>query len=132
MVITSRDVIFAENEKWEWGESNVGLENDVLEWGDEQAVRTLDGPEIIENAEEEESEFIATGNEEVKGSSAECTDTECEAAEGPSDGIRGRNRREPLWMQDYVLEEDSIADDGNLAMFTANEDPVAFEEAVKG
>ena len=35
-VITSRDVIFAENENWEWEENNIGLETDVLEWGDEQ------------------------------------------------------------------------------------------------
>ncbi|KAF9681323.1 hypothetical protein SADUNF_Sadunf06G0214100 [Salix dunnii] len=43
---------------------------------------TPDDPEIRENAEKEESECIATGNEEVEGSSAECAGIECEAAKG--------------------------------------------------
>jgi len=35
-VIISRDVVFTENEKWEWKRSNEEIEVDVLEWGDEK------------------------------------------------------------------------------------------------
>ena len=88
------------------------LEADVLEWGDEEAVRNQDHLEVRENAEAEGSAYVDTGNEE---------------AEGPSDPIQGRNRREPSWMQDYVSGEDLLEEDGNLTMFTAFEDPVSFK-----
>ena len=35
-------------------------------------------------------------------------------------------------MQDYVLGEELLEEDRNLAMFATFEDPVVFEEAVKG
>ena len=127
-VITSRDVIFAEDEKWEWGVKNAE-QSDVLEWGDEkadmletdglsdeEAVRSPDHSEERENAEAEGSAHVDTGNEE---------------AEDSSNPVQGRNRREPSWMQDYVSGEDLLEEDGNLTMFAVFEDPALFEEAVK-
>jgi hypothetical protein len=51
-VIISRD-IFVENEKWERKRSNEKIEVDVLEWGDEEEIRTQESEEGV-NAEIEE------------------------------------------------------------------------------
>jgi len=52
-VIISRDVVFIENEKWEWKRSNEEIEVDLLEWGDEEEIRTQESEEGV-NAEIEE------------------------------------------------------------------------------
>ena len=85
-----------------------------------QAVRTRDDPEMRENIEAEGSP------------SAGCANTGYGEAENSSIQPQGRNRKEPIWMQDYVLGEELLEEDRNLAMFATFEDPVVFEEAVKG
>lgn len=34
-IVVSRDVVFDENERWDWKKSAEEMKNDILEWGDE-------------------------------------------------------------------------------------------------
>ncbi|KAF9664121.1 hypothetical protein SADUNF_Sadunf17G0123200 [Salix dunnii] len=69
-----------------------------------QAVRTRDDPEIRENIEAEGSP------------SAGCANIGYGEAENSSIQLQGRNRKEPIWMQDYVLGEELLEEDRNLAI----------------
>ena len=131
-VIISRD-IFVENEKWERKRSNEKIEVDVLEWGDEEEIRTQESEEGG-NAEIKEVNGVNAEIEEVDRGGFNSPSGDLNAnAEGSLNPAQGRNRREPSWMQDYVsgeglLEEDDIE---NFVMFTALEDPACFKDAFK-
>jgi hypothetical protein len=132
-VIISRDVVFVENEKWEWKRSNEEIEVDLLEWGDEEEIRTQESEEGV-NAEIEEVDGVNAEIEEVDRGGFNSPSGDLNAnTEGSLNPVQGRNRKEPSWMQDYVsgeglLEEDEIE---NLVMFTALEDLSCFEDAFK-
>jgi len=83
-VVISRDVVFAEDEKWEWGRSNDELEVYVLEWGDKEEIRNQDQSEEGMNAE----------NNEVEGRGFNSSSGEWNE-EGGLDPVQGRNKREP-------------------------------------
>ncbi|KAK9907798.1 hypothetical protein M0R45_000739 [Rubus argutus] len=122
-IVVSRDVVFEENESWNWGKSveEVGL--DVLEWGDDDGGQSeVDQGDVEDegsDCEEVESAIGPSSNEPLDDSS-------------PSSN-EGRVRRQPLWMEDYVSGEglsDQEEDVNNCIMF-ATADPITFQEAVK-
>lgn len=77
--------------------------------------------------EEENEEDQVVEEEAVNSPSSESNEEEIVSP------VRGRNRREPVWWQDYVSGEGLSKDDEeqNFVMFTASADPVTFEEAVR-
>jgi hypothetical protein len=54
-IVVSRDVVFEENECWDWGRSNEEARLDILEWGDSNE----DGSEHDQSEEESEEEVAA-------------------------------------------------------------------------
>lgn len=119
-VVLSKDVVFEENESWNWGRTNEEVKLDMLEWGDSDSDEERSDSAGSEDKEEEEDQ-----QEEVPSSN------ECELSSPSSP--EERNRRAPMWMQDYVSGErlSKEEDVQNLAMFISYEDPTFYEEAVK-
>lgn len=113
-VVVSRDVIFEENEGWNWGRGIEEAKIDLLKWEE----NNID--ESGEEAEEEaEQERVEESSEEGE------INTQL--------GSRGRNRREPVLMKDYVTREGLSEEENehNLVLFTLNLYPNTYEEAVK-
>ena len=77
-VIVSRDIVFVEDKKWEWGENSAELETDVLEWGDEDTrVMTDSNQDHFEegvHAETEATEQMGTGNATTEEEEPEVTE----------------------------------------------------------
>lgn len=124
-ITISRDVIFEEDAKWDW-DSNA-TEQDVLEWGNDGTI------------DEEESDEEENGNGETEGG-VETQITNVEATENIGTGEAAeitpevgetsrRQRRQPVWMQDFVSGEE----DGeiNFALYICNDDPTNFDEAIR-
>ncbi|CAJ2672444.1 unnamed protein product [Trifolium pratense] len=107
-IVISKDVIFEENECWDWERSPEQMKPDLLDWGESEEERNENTEEVREGM----------------GSSLSLS-----SEEAP---IEGRVRRPPGWMQDYTSgEEFSEEEIQNLVMFTVASDPTTFEEAVK-
>lgn len=56
-IVISRDVVFEEDEKWNWNASVGGTKNDVLKWEDE---------DDMEGSEQEDSEDSEQNGEEIE------------------------------------------------------------------
>lgn len=124
-IVISRDIVCAEDEKWNWGKSTEEIKSDVLEWGDDNEV---DNEEVETEEERESSEDEQAEAEDTNNSSPNEL-----SEEAPPNQNQGRNRRQPVWMRDYETDE-GLSDEEevhNLVMFTSAEDPVTFEEAAK-
>lgn len=120
-IMISRDMVFAENEAWNWNSSSDEKNNDILEWGD------------MEEEENEEDQVVEEDvNEEVEEEAVNSPSSESNEEEIVSP-VQGRNKREPVWWQDYVSGEGLSKDDEeqNFVMFTTSADPVTFKEAVR-
>ncbi|PRQ42077.1 putative RNA-directed DNA polymerase [Rosa chinensis] len=116
-IVVSRDVVFEEDENWDWGRTAEEVRLDVLDWSDGEE-------EENESAQsEEENEFAQSEEENVNNDDAE----EEEILE------EGRTRMQPVWMQDYVSGEGLSEEEetNNIVMFTYVTDPTTFEEAFK-
>ena len=106
-IVISRDVIFEEEEKWNWGKSVKEIRCDTLEWGDEE-----DGEETEEEDNEEEEQVEQPAEGGISGFGSGSSSSSEAAAENvastplntPSHA-QGRIRREPAWMGDYVIGE---------------------------
>lgn len=130
-IIVSRDVVFEENECWDWGRSVEEVKLDVLDWGDN------DDKELGQNNGEEgddANDGVIEQEHGEPGVSASSSSSSLQDTSPDSDE-EGRNRRQPDWMKDYVSGEGLGLSAGeeelhNLAVFTANEDPITFDEAV--
>jgi len=123
-VIVSKDVIFAEKEKWKWNKEEIGEKKNLAECKDDN-----------ESSEGENAEIEATQN--TNNENAESEDQNPQAADSPNPA-EGRTRRQPAWLEDYVTIDDLhnldyvITDDlHNLAIFSTAEDPNTCEEAVQ-
>ncbi|GJX04969.1 retrovirus-related pol polyprotein from transposon TNT 1-94 [Tanacetum coccineum] len=102
-IIVSRDVIFEEDESWNWANSSE--------------------PDSSSNASptpnQESSEIGSPFNDGSNGTNS------------PSPNV-GRARKPPVWMKDYVTGDASTDDEGlNVMMMLTEDDPLTFEEAVK-
>ncbi|GMI66249.1 hypothetical protein HRI_000294200 [Hibiscus trionum] len=110
-IIVSRDVIFEENEKWEWEKQH---EADILcdlEWEDD----VVEEPRGEGNDVDAQILASPTINQETS-----------------NDSVERRTRRPPTWLQDYVTEE-GLSDEEVMffAMYAAVADPPNYDEAVK-
>ncbi|KAM7488108.1 hypothetical protein LguiB_025592 [Lonicera macranthoides] len=127
-IIVSRDVIFEEDQNWNWDTSHEESIIADLEWGDsEDEVAIVDG-NGAENGNEDENE-AADFND---GTEVDNSSSDGVTEDNSPTSNEGRNRRVPVWMRDYesgegLAEEEDVA---NLAMFAAA-DPIIFEDAVK-
>jgi hypothetical protein len=127
-IVVSRDVVFEENECWNWGRSNEEARLDLLEWGDSNE----EGSEYDQREEEYEVEVAAEEEGgEVSLSSSESFGENCPTSEESSP--EGRNRRVPFWMEDYVsggeFSEEEV-EHNNLVLFTLTLNPTTLEEAI--
>lgn len=133
-VIVSRDMVFEEDKKWEWDKLVEEANNMVLTWGDVEKQQGNEKGSV--RAEEEQNEDDAndsglTLSEEADYNGYGSMSIEATAHSPPSP-IQGRERKAPFWMEDYVSGEGlSEAEETNLIMFTAPNDPMFFEEAAK-
>lgn len=110
-IVTSRDVVFEEENMWNW-EANEKAEAVMdLVWEDEETI-------------EKESEAVATEAEvfEANNTSSNNLDKEREV----------RVKKKPAWMDNYVSGEGLSEDEElvNMAM-VESADPTTFKEAVK-
>lgn len=120
-IIISRNVIFEEEEKWEWGKSSEEAPINNLKWEEE-------GKQDEEKQEGDKNVSYNLDNSDPP------TPTNLTSPD------QGRKRNEPTRIKDYVSgeglsdEEDEIQqlamEMQQLAMF-ASTDPTTFEEAAK-
>ena len=129
-IIISKDVIFQEDECWNWGKSNEECRSDVLKWNDDGDENNME--EGIENNEEEgniegEVSDVDTRNSSETGvSSSQSTENDSPILN------EGRVRGPPSWAIDYVTGEGLSDEDGLNAMIMLTEDdPFTFEQVVK-
>jgi hypothetical protein len=132
-IVTSRDVIFAEEETWNWGRTN----DEELTWDDTDSFNGTD---------KEEGDGITIDRDEVEipgEQTAEQTAAQTEETRRPTfipssqENRREQTRRisiPPRHLQDYVTGEDLAEQEEEeqyLVLYAAEEDPVKYDEAVK-
>lgn len=129
-IIISKDVIFQEDECWNWGKSNEECRSDVLKWNDDGDENNME--EGIEN-NEEEGNIEGEGSDVDTRNSSETGVSSSESTENDSPILNeGRVRGPPSWAIDYVTGEGLSDEDGLNAMIMLTEDdPLTFEQAVK-
>ena len=122
-IIISKDVIFQEDECWNWGRRKEECKHDVLKWKDD------DESDIEEEVESNEEEVIDVDTRD----SSETGSPSSESNEDNSPILNeGRVRRPPSWMKDFETGEGlSDEDDMNTMMMLTEDDPLTFEEAIK-
>lgn len=117
-IIISNDVLFEEEESWDWGRTDEELKLDVLE----------DDKESNEEHIEEENIQNVSGSSSSDSSLRNEVNTQEVAVEERDERIR----REPVWMADYETGEGlSEEEDMHEMMMVIDDDPFSFEEAVK-
>lgn len=123
-IVVSRDVVFEENESWDWDKSGKEIRSDVLEWGEKEE-DTM--------AREEESESDEENGEQVQDEGAVISSSSSGSLDTEEDSLpEKRNRMVPYWSKDYVTGEGlsgSKEHAQNLVLYTSSEDPCSFEEA---
>ncbi|XP_042450656.1 uncharacterized protein LOC122035309 [Zingiber officinale] len=107
-IIVSRDMIFEENECWEWRRNNEEAGLDIL-------VQEETNVESAHDQSEEEYENVAIEEEEREVSLS--------SSESPEENLpERRQRRKSFWMEDYVSREE-FSEEGvehnNLVLFTS-------------
>lgn len=111
-IIISRDVVFGEDEGWDWSNGK-----------DQHVTVDLEATKEIEDATPQASQNELPENDSLENNSSE-----------PDEAMtRGtRTRRAPGWLNDYVTREELI-DEENGAHFNLfiDSDPITFDEAVK-
>jgi hypothetical protein len=144
-ILISKDVVFEEEEEWDWGRTEEEIKQDTLEWEDEDESDGEDDQNNEENGgtssdnsdsnlhdgmyeDNSESNTNNLGSSLTESPPNEPNpDTHGELTEGRS--VRGR--RAPSWMADYETGEGLFEDDNLNAMMVTENDPVLFEEAVR-
>lgn len=132
-IVVSRDVIFEEEKQWDW---DVSYKDQILvdlKCGEDSETENdeeeTERENIDENGEGETCESSATNGEEAR-----VERTENEIGEGSK-----RVRFTPAWTEDYVSgegfsgDENALSDDDEANMvLMVTDDPLCYEEAVKG
>lgn len=135
-IIVSRDVVFEENECWDWGRTEEEMRLDVLEWGDSEDEEDRGEDEELEaevNEEEEDGGVSSNGGTGSRSNSNGTNSPSSESNEESSPSSdEGRVRNAPPWMQDYVTGEGLSEEEGlNAMMMLIDADPITYEEAAK-
>ena len=121
-IIISRDVVFEEEKKWDWGTIVEGAECVGLECGDANVL------------EENAAERVCEEEEQFEEEQVEDDDTSSSLDEDDyMSPVQGRIRKKPTCMEDYTSGEGLSEEEGsNLVLFTtASNDPMCFEDTVK-
>lgn len=130
-IIISRDVVFEEDECWDWGNNKEDCRLDVLEWNDDSHVH-----EPADNNGHDDGHDTTDSGEAFSS----LNDSEDNTPSGLDDDSspslnQGRERRAPGWMDDYETGEGlGLSDDDSpnaMMMMLTEDDPITFEEAVK-
>jgi hypothetical protein len=149
-VIVSRDVVFDENEGWNWRKSDDGV-SDIFTWEDtdndgeisDYDEKSVEGDDLGTEGVENDNEIEGGNDDTVLGENVEVLEDEdgdtsgengLAAPENDTPGennssiSQGRIKRTPRWMDDYVhgagFPDDSMC-------FMVHDDPICFDEAVK-
>lgn len=111
-IIISRDVVFSEDEGWDWSNGK-----------DQHVTVDLEVAEEIEDATPQASQNDLPENDSLESNSSELD-------EAMKRGTR--TRRAPGWLTDYVTGEELINEENGVhfALFI-DSDPITFDEAVK-
>ncbi|CAM8885291.1 unnamed protein product [Rhodiola kirilowii] len=129
-VIISRDVIFDEQQCWDWERTQKEETDDMLIVDDE----VNDENEDAEGDDNHGSSSGSQGTQDTSSISSENSSQEEEGSiEAEELGPGKRITRAPRHLQDFVSGE-GLSDEENvqhLAMFASNENPLCYEEAVK-
>ncbi|CAM8965989.1 unnamed protein product [Rhodiola kirilowii] len=133
-IVISKDVIFEENERWNWNLSPEEKKDDVFAWGDDIEA---DLDQTIEEDGEGTIPLTSSSSSESSLStdliSSSPTSHENISSIEDQQQIGPRSRKEPVWMRDFVSGE-GISEEENedaAAFFTSLDDPTSYSEAVK-
>lgn len=149
-IVVSKDVVFEENNQWDWT-GNAGCS--TLEWGDDLAdcdyeddqvcedelncdhsVNRGDGLNVENNAHEQQQvDNTDTGLPLVAETHSPTQGRNLSINEEQDSPVQGRIRRAPSYFKDYVSGDDLSDSDEliNLVLFTASNEPIFFEDAVR-
>lgn len=128
--------MFKEDKRWNWDKRHEEVSVADLEWGENEKGAILD----TETGEEGATDFNNNTREEdgadFNNNTAEFNNNK--GGENPNNNPNNppntddrRDRRPPVWMEDYETGQGFSEDDvANLVMFAAV-DPVHFEDAVR-
>lgn len=131
-ILISRDVVFAEDQSWNWNEKVKESQRSV---DDGQSIE-LDINEQVNDAENADVNQDSDNHNELPDEEIVVPESSSEEDDDANQVIRKspstRTRRPPGWHRDYVTNvNDDEAELQNLAAFCNNEDPIFYEEAAK-
>lgn len=137
-VVVSRDVVFEEDKKWDWGDSTKEVEIPTFVWGDEDSLHdepiNEEAEEQVEEEEQQDEDATNEENEHLVGNNASnpqvSSNEEVENTSSSPPRVQGRDRRPPAYFEDYVSGFE-FDEETNLMMFTSLDDPISYEDAVK-
>lgn len=123
-IIISRDIVFEEDIFWEWNADHEKAPIVDSSGDGTQKEVNIETPPIAPAADGgnalNEPNLLSPGNNDSPGPNEAAHEPRCQ-----------RNRRPPIWMQDYD-SGGSLSDDENLVnLMVSAADPLSFEEAVK-
>lgn len=117
-IIISRDLVFEEDESWDWSNTELKIQQDELSCDDEGDVEGENNHNGGEDADDG-----SEGEDEDDGGHSTSLDS--------SQGRGERARRAPRWMADYAIGEGFSEEENlNVMMMMTENDPVSFEEAM--
>ncbi|XP_068336582.1 uncharacterized protein [Pyrus communis] len=122
-IIVSRDVVFEEDEQWNWDDIHEQAILTDLEWetNEETIIEDEEGSGVIEDMGTNESH----GNDSFEVGEVTAEDSASQ---------EGRTRKPPIWMRDYEtgdgLSDEESVNLTHLTLFT-NGDPTTYYDAVK-
>jgi len=129
-VIVSRDVVFAENEKWNWeskeeDKDQVDLEEREVASQVQHDTHTIEPTDAPTNALNDNTSGV---NDEQN-----LSDEEESNLQNTNRLNEQRARKPPGWLEDYdtTANEDDFDEEQFWAMFTQCQDPISFDDARK-
>lgn len=121
-IIVSRDVVFEESKGWNWDEkTQTGM------------IEMEDNNEEVGDVIEEHSSSESSNNNSGESTNNDSTDEEVSEGENHNEQSNRRARKKPEYLDDYITGEeiDEQIEQHNLAVFSTNNDPTTYEEAIK-
>jgi transposase InsO family protein len=141
-IIISRDVVFEEDQQWNWDDIPKPITAAELAW--EATENEDESPIVAESVENESTQsifqeepshvIVATMDENGTAHASVEANSSANSPCAETTIAEGRTRRRPAWLTDYETDHSFFAatdvNMAHLALFT-NSDPTTFEEAVK-
>ncbi|BBN70197.1 hypothetical protein Prudu_1446S000200 [Prunus dulcis] len=106
-MLVSRDVVFEEDKSWDWAKRHEEVILANLEWADNEKGATI----VAGNEEEGAADFNNEGAADFNNATGEemgNSSLDEPVEENPPNFNEGRNRRPPVWMEDYETERVSL------------------------